>query len=49
MRAKAIVRSVTHFQDPAALLEVSAELDAAMKGLELRDIPEDQRLARRGV
>jgi pyridoxal 5'-phosphate synthase pdxS subunit len=47
-RARAIVRAVTHFQDPKVLLEVSAELGEAMRGLEMSAIPEQERLAGRG-
>ena len=48
-RAAAIVRAVTHFDDPKVLAEVSAGLLEAMVGLELRHLPESQRLARRGI
>ena len=47
-RARAIVRAVTHFQDPKVLLEVSAELGDAMRGIEMSTIPEQDRLAGRG-
>ena len=47
-RASAIVQATTHFDDPAVLLEVSRGLQAAMKGLEISEIPEDERLAGRG-
>ncbi len=47
-RATAIVKAVTHFDDPAILLEVSQGLQPAMKGLLMSDIPEDERLAKRG-
>jgi pyridoxal 5'-phosphate synthase pdxS subunit len=47
-RARAIVRAVTNFNDPATLLEVSANLDEAMKGLEMGQIPDTERLANRG-
>src|SRR5437879_9289802 len=32
-RAKAIVRAATHYNDPKVLLEVSADVPSAMKGL----------------
>jgi pyridoxal 5'-phosphate synthase pdxS subunit len=48
-RAAAIVRAVTHYDDPKVLAEVSGTLGEAMVGLELRDLPEDELLAKRGV
>jgi pyridoxal 5'-phosphate synthase pdxS subunit len=47
-RASAIVKATTHYDDPAVLLEVSRGLQAAMKGLEMSEIPEEERLAVRG-
>lgn len=47
-RAKAIVEAVTHFDDPAVIASVSKELGGAMKGVEISNIPEDQRLQERG-
>jgi pyridoxal 5'-phosphate synthase pdxS subunit len=47
-RARAIVQAVTHYNDPAKLLEVSTGLGDAMPGLELSEIPEAERLAERG-
>jgi pyridoxal 5'-phosphate synthase pdxS subunit len=47
-RAKAVVQAVTHYQDPEALLRVSRGLTAGMRGLDLAQIPADQRLAVRG-
>lgn len=47
-RAKAIVRAVTHFNEPEVLLEVSRELKGAMPGLEISKIPEEERLQSRG-
>ncbi len=47
-RAVAIVKATTHFDDPAILLEVSTGLQPGMKGLEMSEIPEDERLAIRG-
>jgi pyridoxal 5'-phosphate synthase pdxS subunit len=46
--ARAIVRSVTHWQDPKAVLDASRGLGAAMPGLALEAIPEAERLASRG-
>ena len=47
-RAVAIVKATTHFDDPAILLEVSTGLQPGMKGLEMSEIPEEERLAARG-
>jgi pyridoxal 5'-phosphate synthase pdxS subunit len=47
-RAKAIVEAVTHFDDPKVIAEVSKGLGEAMKGIEISDIPKDQRLQERG-
>jgi pyridoxal 5'-phosphate synthase pdxS subunit len=47
-RARAIVRATTHWQDPKAVLDASRGLGAAMPGLALEQIPESERLARRG-
>ncbi len=47
-RARAIVRATTHWQDPKAVLDASRGLGPAMPGLALEQIPESERLARRG-
>ncbi len=47
-RAKSIVKSVTHYDDSQILAEVSEGLKAAMKGLDISDIPDDQRFQERG-
>jgi pyridoxal 5'-phosphate synthase pdxS subunit len=47
-RAKAIVEAVTHFDDPKVIAEVSKGLGDAMKGIEISEIPKDQRLQERG-
>ena len=47
-RAAAIVKAVTWWQDPQVLAEVSSGLGEAMPGLDLRELPDDQRLASRG-
>jgi pyridoxal 5'-phosphate synthase pdxS subunit len=47
-RAVAIVKATTHFDDPAVLLEVSRGLQPGMKGLEMSEIPDAERLAGRG-
>ncbi len=48
--AKAIVKAVTHYQDPAKVLEASEELEGgnAMKGLEISTLQGEQVLAARG-
>lgn len=48
VRAKAIVAAVTYYHDPAKLAEVSYGLKKAMKGLDIAEIPEEQRLQERG-
>lgn len=47
-RAAAIVKAATHYDDPAVLLDVSRGLQSAMKGLQIAEIPEAERLANRG-
>lgn len=47
-RAKAIVEAVAHFDDPKVIANVSKDLGDAMKGIEISDIPADQRLQERG-
>ncbi len=46
--ANAIVQATTHFDDPAIIAEVSKGLGAAMRGIALEAIPEQERLAVRG-
>jgi len=47
-RAKAIVDAVTYYKDVKKLSEISAGLKSAMKGLDISEIPDDQRLQERG-
>ena len=47
-RAKAVVKATTHFQDPDKVLDASTGLKSAMKGLDMSEIPEDERLQERG-
>lgn len=47
-RAKAIVRATTHYMDFDIVAQESEDLKAAMKGLEISEIPEDQLLQNRG-
>jgi pyridoxal 5'-phosphate synthase pdxS subunit len=46
--ARAIVMATAHFDDPAILAEVSAGLGEPMRGLDLAEIPVEERLAVRG-
>jgi len=48
VRAKAIVKAATHFNDPRAVLEASEELGEAMKGLDVRQMEEKDMLSTRG-
>ncbi len=47
-RAAAIVKAVTHYNDPAILAEVSKNLGEPMVGRQVTDIPEAELLAQRG-
>ncbi len=47
-RAKAIVEATTHYNDPKVVAEVSKGIGAAMKGLEISEIPEENLLQTRG-
>jgi len=47
-RARAIVKSATHFNDPKVLLEVSEDLTSAMKGLAVAALDEAHMLQTRG-
>ncbi len=46
--AKAIVKAVNHYNDPAVLLEASMGLPQAMTGLEMKTITADQKMSERG-
>jgi pyridoxal 5'-phosphate synthase pdxS subunit len=48
IRAKAIVRATTHFDDPKVLLETSEECTGAMKGLAIAAIADADMLQKRG-
>jgi pyridoxal 5'-phosphate synthase pdxS subunit len=48
VRAKAIVKATTHYQDAAIIAEVSKNLGEAMSGLDIKQIPADELLAKRG-
>jgi len=47
-RARAIVKAVTHYNDPKILAEVSKGLGEAMVGIGVTQLPENERLAGRG-
>jgi len=47
-RAAAIVKAVTHFNDPKILAEVSRDLGEPMVGRQVTDIPENELIAKRG-
>ncbi len=48
LMAKAIVQTVTHYRDPEIIARVSMGLGAAMPGLAVRDMKEEELLATRG-
>jgi pyridoxal 5'-phosphate synthase pdxS subunit len=47
-RARAIVKATTHYKDPKAVLEASAELGEPMKGLDVRQMDEKDLMQTRG-
>ncbi|NLJ34863.1 MAG: pyridoxal 5'-phosphate synthase lyase subunit PdxS [candidate division WS1 bacterium] len=48
-RAKAIVHATIHYQDPVEVAKASRGLEgAAMAGIDVRSLPEDERMANRG-
>ncbi len=47
-RGRAIVEAVTHWQDPARLVEISRGLGEAMSGLEVGKLTPEEMLSRRG-
>jgi len=47
-RAKAVVEATTHFNDPERIARVSRGLGVAMRGRQVADLPEAERLAVRG-
>ena len=47
--AKAIVEATHNYNDAEIVLQTSKSLGDPMKGLEISDIPEDQKLQERGV
>jgi len=48
VRARAIVKATTHYQDPKIIAEVSKNLGKAMAGLDIKQIPPEELLAPRG-
>ncbi len=48
LRGRAIVQAVTHWQDPAKLVEISRGLGEAMHGLEVGKLTPEEMLSRRG-
>jgi pyridoxal 5'-phosphate synthase pdxS subunit len=48
VRARAIVKATTHFNDPRAVLEASEELGEAMRGLDVARMNESELLQTRG-
>ena len=47
-RGRAIVQAAVNFEDPAALAEASRGLGSAMRGLEVANMPDEERMAGRG-
>ncbi len=48
VRAVAIVKATTHYNDPEIIAEVSKNLGEAMPGLDIKQIPTEELLAKRG-
>jgi len=48
VRAQAIVKATTHYNDPKIIAEVSKNLGEAMPGLDIKQIPPEELLAPRG-
>ena len=48
VRARAVVKAVTYFNDPAKLLEAHQDLGEPMRGLDIATIPEAEMLQTRG-
>ena len=48
VRARAIVKATTHYQDPEIIAEVSKNLGEAMPGLDIKQIKPEELLASRG-
>ena len=48
LMANAIVKATLHYQDPAIIAEVSRDLGKAMPSLDVRTMPEEEKMASRG-
>ncbi len=48
LMADAIVKATTHYKDPKVIAEISRGLGDAMPGLDIRTMPEEEQLAKRG-
>ena len=48
VRADAIVKATTHFEDPEIIAEVSKNLGEAMPGLDIKQLKDEELLAPRG-
>jgi pyridoxal 5'-phosphate synthase pdxS subunit len=47
-RARAVVKAVTHWQEPQVVLELSRGLEGAMRGLDIARLTPEEMLSRRG-
>ncbi len=47
-RAEAIVKATTYYNDPEILVEVSTDLGMAMDSIDVRKLPEEELMAKRG-
>jgi pyridoxal 5'-phosphate synthase pdxS subunit len=47
-RARAVVKATTHYKDAKIIADVSRNLGEAMPGLDIKQIPQEERLATRG-
>ncbi len=48
-RARAIVEATTYYDDPDKLAEVSEDIGQPMSGLNINELPEEERMAERGL
>lgn len=48
LRAKAVVKATTHYKDSKIVASASTGLKKAMKGLDISEIPEEERMQERG-
>ena len=47
-RAEAIVKATTYYNDPEILVQVSTDLGMAMDSIDVRKLPEEELMAKRG-